>query len=331
LWILHDQDKISILNPLTGVFTTNRIGKRSHLPEDPCSALSRYRYINFVKTTISGSIDCENIQYKDLAILIDTRDQELLLLDVNGDILTKLDISLIKGLKNTVSPIFRVDGDFTGYQYLRKFKSFNKNLSWKFSIGKTGDTIPEILSLTYDTSLLHPGWHHFTFTFDAENGRARYYIDSVLVDSKTFDNQKQLLFKFRSSLLLGANSVNNNILNDLIDIQDAYKFIGDIADLRIYDKVLSEGDVEQLYFSFKYSDNRKDLVWNMLTGSRNYIEEIQHWFQMQLPGSKSKYFNINIHNFEGPDEVKMAVESAIRNNITKLAPAHTSLYKINWI
>jgi hypothetical protein len=51
---------------------------------------------------------------------------------------------------------------------------------------------------------------------------------------------------------------------------------------------------------------------------------------MQMPGNKSKYFNINIHNLNVPDQVKQVIESGIKNNLNKIAPANTSLYKINW-
>lgn len=331
LWFLHDQDKISILNISNGSFKTFRKGKRSHLPEDPClKTPNRFRYINFVKTPLNGSSDCVDYTFKDLAVVIDSRDKELLLMDLNGDIITKIDLSLINGLKSS-NPQVVADGDFTGYQFLRKFKNNNRNLSWKFKIGKANGGAAETLSLNYDTSLLHPGWHHFVFNFNAERGYAKYYIDSILVDQKFFSPEKQLLFDYRSSLLLGAKSVNNSVLNDLINIQDAYKFIGQVADLRIYNKSLAAGDIEQVYFSFDLSDDRKPLIWNMSSGKRNYIEEIQHWFQMQLPGSKSKYFNINVHNLPVSEEVKLIIEDALRKNITKLAPAYTSLYKINWL
>jgi hypothetical protein len=51
---------------------------------------------------------------------------------------------------------------------------------------------------------------------------------------------------------------------------------------------------------------------------------------MQLPGSKSKYYNINIYNLDVDDNIKMIIEDAIKNNLTKVAPAQASLYKINW-
>jgi hypothetical protein len=69
----------------------------------------------------------------------------------------------------------------------------------------------------------------------------------------------------------------------------------------------------------------------MYTGQRNYIEQIKYWYQMQLPGNKSNYFNIKIHNFKADESIKKIIERIIRKNVTTLAPAETTLYKIKWI
>jgi hypothetical protein len=159
---------------------------------------------------------------------------------------------------------------------------------------------------------------------------AGYYIDTIKVDEVGFTPAiYQLYYDYRSPLLIGATSIRNYTLNDIIGIDDDYKFIGKVSDLRMYSKSLTPGEIEQLYFSSDLVEGRKPLIWNIRTGERNYIEEIQHWFQMQLPGSKSKYFNINIHNLNAPEEVKTLIENSLKSNIYKLAPANTSLYKIN--
>jgi hypothetical protein len=72
------------------------------------------------------------------------------------------------------------------------------------------------------------------------------------------------------------------------------------------------------------------MIWNMPIGKRSYVEDIKSWFKMQMPGSKSKYYNINIHNLNVSDEVKSIIEQAIKTNLTKIAPTNASLYKINW-
>jgi hypothetical protein len=224
------------------------------------------------------------------------------------------------------------DGDFTGYTYLRKFSSVNKKLSWKIKIAEPNGKNEKLLILPIQVDSLSKGWHNFSFVFDSNLGYATSYIDTLSTASEFFDPQRyQIYYNYRTSLLLGAETVKNTILNDIIDINDGYKFVGKVAELRVYNKSLSKGELEQIYYSSSLASEDRDLIWNMNIGERSYVEEIAHWFKLQLPGSKSKYFNINIHNFPVNDEVKMIIEESIRENINKISPAQTELYKINWI
>jgi hypothetical protein len=68
----------------------------------------------------------------------------------------------------------------------------------------------------------------------------------------------------------------------------------------------------------------------MSVGKRNYIEDVKNWYKLQLPGSKSKYYNINLYNLNLPDNIKVLIEDAVRKNLEKISPAQASLYKINW-
>lgn len=330
IWILHNQDTLSKLNTNTGLFEFSyRIGRGSSKPLDPCVSQELFRYMNFVKVPRNSSCD-SNTLYEDNLVIVDVRYNEIYIVDESGNLLSKLDLRAL--LTDPNNPLkFYAKGDFTGYQFLRKYEGAFKSLSWYFKIAEPNGNTPQIYSLNYVTSSLPPGWHNFSFVFDAFQGTATYYIDSINVDHVSFDPRRyQLYYDYRSSLLLGAATIKNTTLNDIIGIDNSNKFIGNVSDLRMYSKSLTHGEIEQIYFSSEFSDPRKDLVWNVKVGNRNYIEEIEHWYKMQLPGSKSKYFNINIHNLNIDDEVKSVLESAIKASIRKIVPAESSLYKINW-
>ena len=130
---------------------------------------------------------------------------------------------------------------------------------------------------------------------------------------------------------MGCETIQNTTINDIISIDSGYKFVGKVAELRVYNKSLSQGEIEQIYLSSKNVPKDYPLVWNMSTGERNYIEQIKKWYKFQMPGSKSKYYNINIHNLKVPNNVKNVIEAGINSNINKIAPANTSLHNINWL
>jgi hypothetical protein len=243
-------------------------------------------------------------------------------------LLTKLDIT---ALFEKNDPIIYCEGDITGYQNIRKFKTINKKFAWKIKIADINRYEPQLYSLDYELSGLNEGWHHFVLTFDGTEGYIKTYLDSNLIKEVYFEPKKyQISYDFRTSLLLGIQTIKNTNLNDIIQINDGYKFRGQIADLRLYGKSLTNGIIEQIYYSSQYGSNDKTMIWNMLIGKRSYVEDVKNWFKMQMPGSKSKYYNINIHNLNVSNEVKTIIEEAIKTNLSKIAPANASLYKINW-
>ena len=336
LWVLNGQDNVTKIDTVNNqILFTNRIGLKSSLPPDPCFFNhAKPRYINFIRVPRDHySNQCENTvsATDDRVLLIDLNDQIMYTLDQNGNVLTKLNFL---GLTNNQQMNMATTSDFTGYQYLRKYATVTKSFSWNLKVATPNGKNPEnynLLTLPYNLNNITAGWHHFSLVFDSFNGNAKAYLDSVLVAEQKFTPEiYQLYYTYRTSLLLGAESIKNTTLNDIIQIDNGYKFVGKVADLRMYNKSLTQGEIEQIYLSSSHAANDRPLLWNMSVGDRNYIEQIKYWYKNQLPGSKSKYFNINIHNLNVNDEVKAAIEAGIESNIAKITPANTSLYKINW-
>lgn len=334
LWVLSSQDTVSKIDTVNhNIIFSYRIGLKSSLPVDPCfNYNTKSRFISFLrvpKDSYSNACNITTSLTEDRAIIIDLNDKQIYILDINGNIVTKLSLY---GLTNNSKSNLISYGDFTGYEFLRKYNFINKVLSWKLNIAHPDGTNSQIISLPYNINNLSKGWHNFVISFDSQKGIVSTYLDSILINQQTFTpNLYQLYYLYRTSLLLGCETIKNTTLNDIISIDDGYKFTGKVAELRLYNKSLTQGEIEQLYFSSQYAANDRPLIWNMSVGNRNYIEQIKHWFKFQMPGSKSKYFNINIHNLDVPDNVKPLIESGIKSNISKIAPANTSLYKINWI
>ena len=63
------------------------------------------------------------------------------------------------------------------------------------------------------------------------------------------------------------------------------------------------------------------------------IEEIDRFFKFKLPGAKSPYYyNIKISGIKGlNDDLKLTIETIIRNSVKYIAPAYTELFKITWV
>ncbi len=335
LWILHGQDSITKINVVQSKVYDGfpkRLGINSSYAEDPCFDYSkRYRYLNFLRVLKdSNSNLCEKTisSYEDRLIIIDNIENNIYVLNSDADLKIKFNI-----LNLTKDSSFKVisNGDFTGYNYIRKFYSTKKQLSWKLKISNILGTDDRLINLPISLSKLDYGWHNFVLVFDSQNGKVESYIDSIKQNEEFFEKKTyQINYKYRTSLLLGAQTLKNTTLNDVINIEDSYKFVGKISEIKLYNKALTKSELEQIFYSSNWISNDRSLTWNTPVGERSYIEEIKHWYKMQIPGSKSKYFNINIHNLDVNDEIKFLIEEAIKNNIKKISPANIELYNINW-
>jgi hypothetical protein len=335
LWILHGQDSITKIDTVQSKIYEGfpkRLGINSSYPEDPCFDYSkRYRYLNFLRVLkdINSNV-CEKTtsSYEDRLIILDNIDNNIYILNSDANLKIKLNISALT--KNSSSKVI-ANGDFTGYNYIRKFYSTKKQLSWKLKISNILGTDDRLINLPINLSKLDFGWHNFILVFDSQNGKVESYIDTIKQNEEIFDKKTyQINYKYRTSLLLGIQTLKNTTLNDIINIEDSYKFVGKISELKIYNKALSKNEIEQIFYSSNWVSNDRSLIWNTPVGERSYIEEIKYWYKMQMPGSKSKYFNINIHNLDVNNEVKFLIEEAIKNNIKKISPTNVELYNINW-
>ena len=330
LWILHDQDKITKLNTDKDLFEfTYRLGIRTNLSENDCLVSfikenKTVRTINFLKIPKNSSGETH-----DVAVIIDVFENQCYIMSQSGKLLNKIPLA---SFTENLNFKFYAEGDFTGYQYLRKFESFDNNFSWKFKIAESNGSNSRLYNLNYSTTNLYKGWHQFTFVFNSIDGYAKSLIDGIEIAKVDFEKEKySMYFKYRSNMLLGAATIKNKILNDVLNLKESYKFIGEISNLSIYSKSLNNNQIRNLYNVYSISDKIKSLNWNVSIGERNYIEKITHWFKMQITGSKSKYFNIKIHNLNLTEYQKSLFETTLKNVIHKISPSYTNLNKIDWL
>lgn len=100
--------------------------------------------------------------------------------------------------------------------------------------GATGNT-GEFDELAYTHSTNLDEWYHITYTYDDAANTHSMYINGNLV--KTEDNYVSIGYDTHP-LIIGADVENETL---------SYFFHGLIDDVRIYDRALTESEVETLY------------------------------------------------------------------------------------
>ena len=332
IWILHDRYSVTKINTTTNLISFTKVYKSTAF--DSILDQKQKRFINFI------SIKTNNKE-TDYPIIIDSEEKTCYILTSNGDIYNKINLLIIPTVylaknnfvRNNIN--FTCYGDFTGYQYQRKFNS-KKELTWKVKItqssGYTSVNSPEtdeVIYLPFATAQIDQGWHYFSFCFDHQKGNIKAYVDGIEVNSYKFIPFSYTIKPSLKPLAIGAITTDQGVLNDTIGMNDKHKIIAYIANLHIYKYVFDDDDIK-LFHKSTFIDLYKDLVWNINIGSRNYIEQIDKFFMQKMPGNKSKFFNIKIKNFPASEEQKNLIEQALRSTIDKIVPADTIFDKIKW-
>lgn len=328
IWILHDIDKVTKINTKNNVIDFS-IKINSTIFDT--SVDIQKRFINFI------SIKNNNVETS-YAIIIDNQEKAGYIVDMKGEINSRINLLSIpstflsKKNFNRESINFTAYGDFTGYQYQRKFNT-SYELVWKVATTQSSNTTKtqntEVFNLPFSTEAFNPGWHYFSLVFDHAKGYIAAYTDGIVVNQQKFDPFKYKIKQSYKPLSIGAITTEQGILNDTIGINTLHKTIGKIAHLHIYKYAFDKYDINSL-FKGTYLDLYQDMTWNIQAGQRNYIEQIERFFMHKMPGNKSKYYNIKIKNLTANSSQQKLIEQAIKSTIQKITPADTTLYKIKW-
>jgi len=220
----------------------------------------------------------------------------------------------------------------TTYEWHRKFSYLKNNKVPAVEMNITGKSVlsadPVETTLSVPASnLVDNEWHHFALT--VTNSAANLYMDTVLLSSVSSANINNIYNIYETPLIIGTATSKSSILSRELTLDNYGFFDGHIDDLRYYGGVLTQSEIERIYtHKFRYEDMVLDLVYGDM---HYYVEEVERFFKMKLPGSKSTFFNIKISGFStSSQETKTTIENIIKNTITKISPAYTELYEITW-
>ena len=179
---------------------------------------------------------------------------------------------------------------------------------------------------------LSTGYRHFVFSIDCYNGVAKCYLDARLYQTVNFEPRKYILTKtFNERIHYGANVYFNGV--------PAFKYMKDESDFTcskmnikenfLINKFLDEFEV--MYFYSKIHPPN-DLVYNMPSGTRSFIDSMDKLFDFNVPMYKSGSFKFNILNSGIKDsKIQKDVEDYVRTRINEFLPFYGKLLGFEWI
>jgi hypothetical protein len=224
--------------------------------------------------------------------------------------------------------------NFSNSNFLRsfvkqKYPESNLNIKAKLTnVFNSNDTAST--EVIFNLSSIDPGYHHFAVRFDADNGIMQLLIDGQLVGADLFKPRK---YKFSNLIqrpfLIGTSNYafsiplfsylkNTSFLVNNLTIKNFY----------LYSRPLYDFDIQM---HTRKGMQIQDMRFDVACGKRNYIEEIERYFKLNTPGSKSTQYNVTIRNSGITDpELKIQLEKRVLSILRDSAPVYTKLNKIKW-
>lgn len=287
-------------------------------------------YIGLIRK--SRNLGCD----EDMAWIVYGDNRFLVEVDSDGIIHDVENTSKLVLTKSCDNYTLRANGDFTGYDVHRKFEiaggetiSYdNPAISLKIKLEDIcGNTILKYINVP--ACKLSNGWHNFGFTYGKTSGDIKLFIDGAIADTITVDSNKWAINYNRvSPIIIGGNSGKLGSENQEKSIIDGQYFVGIVGDVRIYTKEIPEFLFQSIFDSS--GELYEDLIWNVETQTKSYIESVDKFFMNKKPGHKSRKFNIKIKGLNVDDDLKLLVEESIVGSVDTVIPKYTQLNSIVW-
>ena len=229
--------------------------------------------------------------------------------------------------RNDVSSV--VTGDITGYDVFRRYQG-KRSVIAKMRVQNGCDQQPQTLVIQYLADNLAAGWHHFAIKFDNTQGVFALLVDGSIVGRIDFSPQQyRVLYTYKPPIVIGGDSGKYATLLQELQFERYRGFIGQIDDVRYYDRALNASELRLLASTKQPYAN---INWSIpVSTNAPRVDTIQQWFVHKLPDSKSNIFDVTIKNsgINDPD-VRAIIEAAVAQAISKIKPVHTTLRRINW-
>jgi hypothetical protein len=261
----------------------------------------------------------------------------IVILDLNGRIVKRIDlVPLFVG--NQCSQFqLNIQGDFCGFDSRRKYEIVNDkpispfNPAFSVKVSLTNGISKKIVQVHSSTEFVDQ-WTHVAFSIENKLNSTviKLFVDGRLQNSKTISGNYRIDYSYRSTpFIIGGISGKLGAKNLEKSIVDVGYFIGQINDIRLYDRVLNDYEIMNLALYRYYTDWRSSFVY-MSVPPITMVEEIDTFHLNRYKGFKSNYFNVKIGNFTDDEKVQEVVRQYITSEIDNWVPANTILNSIKF-
>lgn len=318
LWALHSGNKISKLTTdnsktLLSTFTFNLSG--------------RFKNIDLLNYFENGEYKQNLVLYSRLSTNENYNKLRIDKIDYYGNVIKThtLDSNLSAEIISDTT-----GGDYA--RYFTKIKYPKSNLNAKVKLRNVYDYNDTLLvNIPFDLSAFDVGYHHFALRLDTYRGTMTMFVDGIQIKNE-FMPENNYIFNniLKEPFYAGASpSFNNRLLTNRLKQKNTF-FAHDmkLKNLYLYDNLL---DYSQINLHVKQGLEFYDMVFDIPSGRRNILEEIEFVFKNKVPGFKTGIFDLEIKNTGISDiAVKTKLELQIKQILNGVLPSYTKLRNIIW-
>jgi hypothetical protein len=267
--------------------------------------------------------------------IIFNKSKQVVIVNSMGRIIKRLDLTKLFVGQYCGTFQLNIVGDFSGFDNRRKFEKLNgyvispSNPSVCVRLGVRCGNTRKIIQLHSSVEYLD-GWTHLSFTLSRfkNSTTIKLYVNGYIKEQVTIQGNYHIEYGYKSSpFIIGGNSGKLGARNLEKSIIRTGFFIGEIDDIRIYNKTLNDYQVLNLALKNHYEKWGPISMYTEIP-EITLIEEIDSLHINRYKGFKSNIFNIRIKNLSQNTDLQGLVSDYISNNIQDFVPANAILNQI---
>ena len=133
-----------------------------------------------------------------------------------------------------------------------------------------------------------------SFNFKLNDGLIEVFLNGNLAGTINFTPNKLALDRLIfPDIFYNAPNIKNNPINKLITTDDYYGKGGTISNFKLYNNILEDNFINFLHLKNKKIDN---MNFDITSGTRSNIEEMNNIYNVNLPGIKNNNIKIYVKN-----------------------------------
>jgi len=167
-----------------------------------------------------------------------------------------------------------------------------------------------------------------SLNFKLNDGLIEVFLNGKFVDDIKFTPNASVLEKLIfPDIFYNTPNIKNNPIFKLINTEQYYGKGGSISNFKLYNNIISDDFIKFLHLKDKKIDN---LNFDITSGTRNNIEEMNNIYNVNLPGIKNNNIKIYVKNANLSKEDKVKFENFLNNKIKKVLPSNIDTIKYDF-